>query len=125
MFDDDDPMLARVRGIAFALPGVAEKISHGRPVFFTKKLFVYYGGAVRLDGQWTQHEHALIVLVEPEDRLATLEDRRFFVPAYLGPSGWFGIDLSDETEWREIAELIEASYRLTAPTKLIAELDRS
>lgn len=35
MFDETDPLLARVRGIALALPEAGEKVSHGRPAFFT------------------------------------------------------------------------------------------
>ena len=37
------------------------------------------------------------------------------MPAYLGPSGWVGVDLDTDTDWTEIAELLDASYRLTAP----------
>ena len=35
MFDDGDPLLVRVREIALAFPGAAEKVSHGRPAFTT------------------------------------------------------------------------------------------
>lgn len=125
MFDDDDPVLARVRAIALALPGTDEKVSHGRPAFFTKKVFAYYGGSLRVDGDWVQHPHAVIVLPDPDDRPALLEDDRTFVPAYLGPSGWVGVDLDDATDWDEVAELLDASYRLTAPKRLVAELDQA
>src|SRR5699024_3289456 len=50
MFDEDDPVLARVRALALALPGAAEKISHGRPNFFTTKVFATYSGSLRSDG---------------------------------------------------------------------------
>jgi len=125
MFDDDDPTLARVRALADGLPGTDMKVSHGRPAFFTKKIFAYYGGSVKADGEYVQHEHAVMVLPDPGDRQALLEDGRTFVPAYLGPSGWIGLDLDESTDWTEIAELLDASYRLTAPKKLIAELDAS
>ena len=123
MFDDDDPFLARVREAAAALPGTGEKVSHGRPAFFTKKVFAYYGGSLKVDGEWVQHEHAVVVQPDPGDRPALLEDPRTFVPAYLGPSGWIGVDLDDATDWDEVAELLDASYRLTAPKKLVQELD--
>jgi predicted DNA-binding protein (MmcQ/YjbR family) len=123
MFDDDDPYLARVRGLAAALPGAAEKVSHGRPAFFTKKVFAYYGGSLKEDGEWIQHEHAVVILPDPGDRPALLEDPRAFVPAYLGPSGWIGVDLEEVDDWDEVAELLDASFRLTAPKRLIAELD--
>jgi hypothetical protein len=33
------------------------------------------------------------------------------------------MDLDGSTDWDEVAELLDASYRLTAPKRLIAELD--
>ena len=38
MFDEADPLLARVRDLALALPEAAEKVTHGRPTFFTTKV---------------------------------------------------------------------------------------
>ncbi len=122
MFDDDDPFLARVRALAGALPDVDEKVSHGRPAFFTKKVFAYYGASVRCDGDWEQHPHSIVVLPDPEDRRALEEDPRTFLPAYLGPYGWIGVDLDDSTDWTEVAELLDASFRLTAPKRSIARL---
>lgn len=113
MFDDDDPLLARVRELALAMPDAAEKVSHGRPAFFTKKVFAYYGGSVRVDGEWVQHPTGLLILPEPDERPALEQDERSFVPAYLGPSGWLGIDLDEGTDWGEVAELLDASYGLT------------
>jgi len=123
MFDDDDPLLHRVRELSSAMPGSAEKVSHGRPAFYTKKVFAYYGGSLKIDDDWVQHPHSLVVLPDPGDRQALLEDGRCYVPAYLGPSGWIGIDLDSDTDWTEIAELLDASYRLTAPKRNVAELD--
>jgi predicted DNA-binding protein (MmcQ/YjbR family) len=125
MFDDDDPVLARVRALAAALPGTGEKVSHGRPAFFTKKVFAYYGGSLKQDGEWVQHPHAVVVQPDPGDRRALLEEARAFVPAYLGPSGWIGVDINDATDWDEVAELLDASYRLTAPKALVKQLDES
>lgn len=123
MFDDDDPVLVRIREVARSLPGSAEKISHGRPAFFTTKVFCYYGGSVKVAGDWEQHPQSIMVLADPSEREALRELPDSFVPAYLGPSGWTGIDLTSDTDWTEIAELIEESYRLTAPKGRVAELD--
>lgn len=123
MYDPDDPLLTRVRKIALALPGAAEKESHGRPAFYTRKVFAYYGGSVRLDGVWDQHDQAVIFLPDPAERPALEADRRFWVPAYLGPSGWLGLDLDADSDFDELAELMEESFRATAPERLIAELD--
>mgnify|MGYP003115736616 FL=1 len=123
MFDEDDPYLARLRELALSLPGAAEKVSHGRPAFFTKKVFAYYGGALKVDGGWVQHGRSLIVLPDPDERAALVEDPRTYIPAYLGPSGWLGVDLDGGTDWTEVAELLDASFRLTAPRRTVAELD--
>ncbi|MFG1609055.1 MmcQ/YjbR family DNA-binding protein [Actinoplanes sp. NPDC049265] len=125
MFDDDDPLLTRVRDLALAFPDAAEKISHGHPAFYTTKVFAYYGGSVKRDGEWIRHERALLVLTDPDERAAMLSGPgRCFVPAYLGPSGWLGVDLGDDTDWAEIAELLDASYRRTAGVRRVARLDQ-
>lgn len=123
MFDDDDPVLGRVRDIALAFPGADEKVSHGRPAFFTKKVFSYYGGAQKVDDEWVQHPRSVMFLPDADERHALVDHPRVWVPAYLGPSGWLGFDLDDGTDWAEVAELIDASYRLTAGKRLVAELD--
>ena len=123
MFDDDDPLLARVRELAVAFPGADEKVSHGRPAFYTTKVFAYYGASLKVDGEWVQHPHAVVVQPDPGDREALLQDPRAFVPAYLGPSGWIGVDVDERCDWNEVAELLDASYRLTAPRRLVAQLD--
>ncbi len=123
MFDEADPILGRVRTLALAFPDAAEKVSHGRPAFFTTKVFAYYGGSVKVDGVYRQHDQSVMVLVDPEERSALLTEERCFVPAYLGPSGWVGVDLTDDTDWDEVGELLDASYRLTAGARRIARLD--
>ena len=123
MFDDDDPHLARVRELALGLPEAAEKVSHGRPAFYTKKVFCYYGGSLKVDGTWIQHPHSIMILPDADERRALQEDPRVYVPAYLGPSGWLGIDLDENTDWTEVAELFDMSFRATAPKRAVAELD--
>jgi predicted DNA-binding protein (MmcQ/YjbR family) len=124
MFDEADPVLGRVRALALAFPDAAEKISHGHPAFYTTKVFAYYGGSVKIDGSYRQHERSVLVLVDPGERQALLEDSRCYVPAYLGASGWIGVDLPDDTDWNEINELLDASYRRTAGPRRVASLDR-
>lgn len=123
MFDDDDALLARVRELANEFPEVSEKISHGRPAFFTKKVFCYYGGSIKVDGEWVQHPQSIMILPDDDERRALAEDPRVFIPAYMGVSGWLGFDLDDETDWDEVAELLDMSYRITAPKRAIAELN--
>jgi hypothetical protein len=123
MYDPADPLLARVRSIALGLPGSDEKESHGRPAFFTKKVFGYYGGSMRVDGDWVAHDQAVVFLPDPAERPALEADGRFWVPAYLGPYGWLGLDLDDRSDFEEVAELLEESFRATAPQGLVAQLE--
>ena len=123
MFDEDDPALERLREIALGLPDAAEKISHGHPAFFTTKVFAYFGGAEKADPGHVRHTSALIVLADDLERPALLADDRFFVPMYLGPSGWVGLDLGPDTDWAEVAELVDMSYRLTAGVRRVRLLE--
>jgi len=50
------------------------------------------------------------------------DPRRFFVPPYVGPSGWIGIYLDQSPDWGEVRELLTDGYRLIAPKRLLATL---
>ncbi len=129
MYDDADPFLGKVRELALRLPDAAEKVSHGRPAFYTSKVFAYYGGSLKVDDEWVQHPRAVMVLLEAGEREAMLTDARVFVPAYLGASGWLGMDLEPEgggtvdVAWDEVAELLDGSYRMTAGPRRVKALD--
>ncbi len=124
MFEETDPMLARVRRIALGFPAALEKISHGRPTFYTRRVFCHYGASQHPADEWIAHDRAIVIRMDPEDEPALRQDPRFWVPAYLGPYGWLGLDLDERTDWDEVGELIDASYRVTATRTLVRELDR-
>ncbi|MGW0906220.1 hypothetical protein [Streptomyces sp. NPDC002853] len=95
MFEDDDPYLVRLRRVALAFPDAEEQIAHGRPGFRAGKYFAWYGGSTKGSADdRIRYDRALIVLPDDADRAALAEDKRFFEPAYLAPSGWIGIDLA-------------------------------
>ncbi|WP_308221759.1 MmcQ/YjbR family DNA-binding protein [Georgenia sp. EYE_87] len=130
MFDDDDPYLARVRELALAFPEAEERVAHGRPHFRVRKVFAVYGSSTKGAADVrTRYPHGLVVLPEDSDRAALSEDPRTFVPAYLAPSGWVGLDLSasgggpEGVDWQEVAELLDCSYRQVATRRQIARLD--
>ncbi len=122
-YHDDDPLLGRVRDLALALPGAGEKVSHGRPTFFTRKVFAIFGGVVKGDHRSDALGQALVFLPDEAERPALLEDERVCVPGYEGAYGWLALDLRADPDWTEVAELVETSYRRTAPARLVAELD--
>jgi hypothetical protein len=54
------------------------------------------------------------------------EPNRFYLPAHIGPRGWFGLRLDrGRVDWREVAEVVERSFRLTAPKTLAKRLDNA
>lgn len=124
MYRDDDPGLTGLRSIALGFPEAFEKISHGRPVFCAPKMFAIFGGNSKATGAMVAYPHALLVKVDESERRALEQDSRFFYPMYLGPFGWLGLDFAAaQVDWDEVAELVDASFRLTAPARLVRLLD--
>ena len=69
--------------------------------------------------------HSIVFKPDPEERRALIEDPRFFLPPYFGAAGWLGVDFdSPQTDWVELAELIETSYRQVALKRLVAALEQ-
>lgn len=126
MFREGDPGLAELRRIALDFPDAYEKVSHGRPGFFVSKMFAMYGGSTKESGQMATVHHCVLVKVDESDRAALQQDSRFFLPAYLGPSGWLGLDFTRaKVDWTEVSELVDASYRLVASKKQVTRLDEA
>jgi predicted DNA-binding protein (MmcQ/YjbR family) len=125
MFRDDDPGLGELREIALNLPDAHEKVSHGRPGFFATRMFAMYGGSSKETGEMVAVPACVMVKVDESDRAALRHDERFFYPAYLGVAGWLGLDFTAaKVDWDEVRELVDASYRLVAPRKSVAQLDQ-
>jgi predicted DNA-binding protein (MmcQ/YjbR family) len=94
-------------------------------VFCAPKIFVMYGGNAKRDGEMVPFPYSLLVKVDESDRKALEQDSRFYYPAYMGPSGWLGLDLTSmkQIDWDEVGELVDASFRMIAPKRLIRQLD--
>lgn len=124
MFDDGDPILLGLRELALSFPGAQEKVSHGRPVWFTKNQFASYGGHVKGAQDDTSLARALLFKPDADHRELLLGDERFVVPAYEGAYGWLAIALDTwEPTDEEVLEWLDESFRMTATPKLIRELD--
>lgn len=113
--------LNRVRGICLGLPEAIEKEAWGGPTFRVKKMFAMFVDNHHSDGRlalWIKSTS------EDQDVLVDNDPERFFVPPYMGPSGWVGVRLEkDRVDWDLVEELVEDGYRLIAPKKLVAQLD--
>jgi hypothetical protein len=125
--DWDDTDVARVRtrlaGLACALPGVEALDEHGHTGYLVRGkriawLLVDHHGDGRL---------ALWVKAPPgeQEALVSGEPRRYFVPPYLGPRGWIGVQLAPaaDPDWDEVAALLEQSWRMSAGKRAVAAFD--
>lgn len=109
---------ARIREICLSFPEVAEKPfgGHTAPSYRVRdKLFVMTGE----DGLSMTFKAAPGV----QEELVTEAPERFFVPKYVGSKGWVGARLDVDHDWDEMAELIQDSYRLVAPKRLVRVLE--
>ncbi|HEV3177217.1 MAG TPA: MmcQ/YjbR family DNA-binding protein [Stellaceae bacterium] len=57
-----------------------------------------------------------------QTHLVEADPERFFVPPYVGHKGWIGMHLDRRVAWREVAVVVERSYRMTAPKRLIERM---
>jgi hypothetical protein len=58
------------------------------------------------------------------EQLANHAPDRFHIPKYVSRLGWLGLWLdTPQIDWAEVEAILDGAYRLTAPRKLIAELD--
>ena len=115
--------LTRLRKLCLALPEAHEVEAWGEPTFRVRnKLFAMYAAAGNHHGTG---RHAVWVKAAKGNQAVMIADApdRFFVPPYVGPSGWVGVYLDEGTDWAELKELLEDAWRLTAPKRLVAQLD--
>lgn len=113
--------LEKLREIIFSFPETAEKLSHGSPTFWGgKKTFASFHDNHHSDGRV-----ALWLKLPPggQEELVEAQPERFFVPPYVGPSGWVGVRLEGRVNWGLVAGLLEDGYRSVAPKRAIAKLD--
>jgi len=113
--------LARVRKLALGLPETVEKEAWGRPTFRVKaKMFLMFvddhhgDGRLALWLQCTHDEQQAAVEADPES---------FFVPPYVGPSGWMGVRLDRGLGWPAVEGLVKDAWLRAAPARVRAQLD--
>ena len=63
--------------------------------------------------------HAIWVKSTPLNQEFMVRDRptRFFVPPYVGPSGWVGVRLDARVNWTELRELLADAHELVTAKK--------
>jgi hypothetical protein len=119
--EEIEGMRARVIGILGPLPEVdVRPPSNGHNKFTVRgKSIAYYLVDHHGDGRL-----AFVCKAAPgmQDALVHGDPDRYFIPPYVGPGGWVGIELNDTTDWELVESLAREAYRLQAPKRLAALL---
>jgi predicted DNA-binding protein (MmcQ/YjbR family) len=108
----------RLRRLCLALPQAHEQETWGAATYRVRgKIFGLQSGDAA--------EPTVSCKAPPgvRDAMVDANPARFFVPSYVGPKGWIGIRLCVDPDWGEVADLIEWSYRATAPRRVATQLD--
>src|SRR5262245_3276644 len=113
-----------VREIMAALPEVEEFVSHGMPTFRVrgKKVFATYPINHHGDGRV-----ALWLMAPPGAQAAFVKMRpqAYFVPPYVGPSGWLGIELDKGLGWSTVCEHVREAYTMVAHVELVRSMKKN
>jgi predicted DNA-binding protein (MmcQ/YjbR family) len=111
--------LARLRKLCLALPEAHEVEAWGEPTFRVRnKMFAMYAHANNHHGGG-RHAVWLKAAAGEQQRMVAAAPDCFFVPPYVGKSGWVGLWLDGAAEWDVIAEFIHGSYHAIAPKRLL------
>jgi predicted DNA-binding protein (MmcQ/YjbR family) len=115
---------AAVREVCLWLPEAEEYVSHGSPNFRIRKgkTFATYVVNHHGDGRI-----ALWLNAPPgaQAHYTQSEPKHFFVPPYVGPSGWLGVNLDKGISWKRVAALVREAYEKIAPAALSAKIGRT
>src|SRR6188768_4083082 len=112
-----------VRDIMASLPEVEEFASHGFPTFRVRggKVFATYSINHHGDGR------VALNLVAPPGAQAAfskINPKAYFVPPYVGPRGWLGVELDKGLGWGTICEHVREAYAKVAPAELVRAVKR-
>ena len=94
------------------MPGATEKLSWGSPTFRgSKRIYAMFAGK---GNSYHGGRECVWVMAAPgrQERMVRTHPTRFFVPKYVGPSGWIGIWLDKVCDWDELAHIIKAAHEL-------------
>jgi predicted DNA-binding protein (MmcQ/YjbR family) len=113
----EDPRLRRLTALCLALPEAERSVHEDHADFrVERKVFAYFLNNHHGDG--IVSVCCKSALGENVDRASSYPDR-FYLPAYIGSKGWFGLRLDQgAVDWREVENVLELSYCLVAPKRL-------
>ncbi len=114
----------QVRSVCLSFPEAHEVEAWGEPTFRVKnKMFAMFASSDTHHGGGRPSVWVKSTLVN-QDMLVRGQPARYFVPPYVGPSGWIGIYLDKRPGWKTIADILRDAYLLILPKKLRARTEK-
>ena len=108
-----------VHKVCLGFPEAEQAESHSMANFKVRgKTFATYAINHHGDGRvalWLEAptgSQALLTKMEPE---------YYFVPPYVGPKGWLGVELNTGLSWSSIAKRVQEAYEKVAPAALVKD----
>jgi predicted DNA-binding protein (MmcQ/YjbR family) len=106
--------------VCLSFPESEEIRAHGSPDFRVRgKTFATYVINHHGDG------HVALWLRSPpgaQQLYTEMEPEYYFVPPYVGPRGWLGLELNTGVSWTTVAKRVREAYEEVAPAPLIRSL---
>ncbi len=111
----------RVGRMSLALPDTTVRPAHGSLAYYVRtKSFAT-----------VMHDHhgngrtELWVKGTPDAQRewVTADSGRYYIPPYVGPSGWIGVWLDVDVDWPALAELLVDGYLIQAGVRATAALE--
>jgi predicted DNA-binding protein (MmcQ/YjbR family) len=113
----DIPQIKQLRAICLGFPEATERITWEQLTFRVReKIFAMANPDPAHPTVWLKAGPGV------QEVLVSADSSRFYQPPYVGPKGWIGVYLHEPVDWGEIGDLVDASFRLVAPKKLVAQL---
>jgi hypothetical protein len=114
----EDARLREITRLCQRLPEVERTLQGDHASFRVRgKVFAYFLNDHHGDG--IVSVCCKSAMAEHIDRVSR-DPQRYYLPAYIGARGWFGLRLDREwIDWREVQNVIELSYCLVAPKTLV------
>lgn len=110
------PASLAVHELCLSLPETTEVISHGAPNYKVRgksfAIFALNHHGDRRIALW------LSGLPGAQDELCTHQPQHYFVPPYVGPRGWVGVQLNTGLSWQVIYSRVCEAYSNVAPKAL-------
>jgi hypothetical protein len=117
MYDDSNPVIAKLREICLAFPEVFEKEAWGECTFRVA------GGSMfaMTDNNHHSSGHVAVWVKAPamvQEILVNSDPKRFFIPPYMGKKGWVGVRIDYKVKWDQTTAILKDGYLMSVPKKI-------